>query len=218
MKKIFLLSIIAGISFAGCKKTMTTVSEAHHVSYPTILISSDLYYSIPVGGTPPTVTATAYDSFYKEVDAVVIDQSLLDNTKPGMYAITLSAKNKYGMTAYASVYVGVTDIDPALDLSGSYIRLSTPGRVANVTKLGTGLFATDNVGGVDITDPTTGTQISAVFVVTSETTLDFGTQLTSGGPLTGSQQTLTLTPGDTTLNYALDLSGFGTQVRTFVKQ
>jgi hypothetical protein len=122
------------------------------------------------------------------------------------------------MTSYASVYIGVTSADPALDLSGTYIRLSTPGRVANVSKLGTGLFMTDNVGGVDVTDPTTGAQISAVFVVTSDTTLDFGTQLTSGGSLTGSQQTLTLNPGDTTLNYAIALSGFGTQVRTFVKQ
>jgi len=218
MKKIFLLAVVAGIAFAGCKKKMTNVSEAHHVSYPTILISSDLYYSIPVGGTLPTITATAYDSFYNEVDPVVIDQSTLDNSTPGMYAVTLSSKNKYGMTAYASVYVGVTDVSSALDLTGSYIRLANPGRVAHVSKLGTGLFLTDNVGGVDVTDPTTGAQISAVFVVTSDTTLDFGTQLTSGGTLSASSQTLSLAPGDTTLNYALSLSGFGTQVRSFVKQ
>ncbi len=219
MKKIFLLSVVAAVAFTGCKKTMSTVSEAHHVSYPTILLSSDLYYSIPVGGTLPTITATAYDSFYREVDPVVIDQSSLDNSTPGLYAVTLSAKNKYGMTAYSSVYIGVTSASPALDLSGTYIRLATAGRVAHVSKLGTGLFMTDNVGGVNVTDPTTGAAVSAVFVVTSDTTLDLGTQLTSAGTLVAIEpQTLTLTPGDTTLNYGINLSGFGKQIRSFVKQ
>ena len=147
----------------------------------------------------------------------MIDQSSLDNTTPGLYAVTLSAKNKYGFIGYKSVYIGVTNESSALDLSGTYIRNATANDVAYVTKVATGMFMTSNVGGDNIVTQASSV-IPAVFVVTTDSTLDFGSQLTSVGTLTAGQETLTLSPGDTTLNYALSLTGFGTQLRTFVKQ
>ena len=209
------------VGFASCKKTPNDPSITVTVSYPTITVSGAQYYSIPVNGTLPSISATAYDSFYNESCAVVLDLSTLDATTPGLYAVTASAANKYGFVGYKTVYVGVTNEPASLDISGTYIRLATAGRVANVTKVATGMFQTDNVGGVDITNPGTGASVTAVFVVTSDTTIDFGSQLTSAGTLTANSETLTLVAGGgsgTTLAYALSLSGFGTQVRTFIKQ
>ena len=125
------------------------------------------------------------------------------------------------MQGTSSVYIGVTSASPALDLSGTYIRTVSPpnpNRVTTVTKLGTGLFGTSNAGGVDITNSATGSVVFAVFVVTSDTTIDFGTQATSVGTWSANSQMLSLAPGDTTISYAVSNANFGTQVRTFVKQ
>lgn len=217
MKKIFLLAILAGVAFAGCKKKESTVSVVYTYSAPIITIAGAQYYSIPVGGALPTISATAYDTFYLESYPVILDQSKLDNLTPGLYTVLATAKNRYGMTGTKSVYVAVTGVSDTLDVSGWYIRNATPGRAAHITKLATGMFMTDNVGGVDTSDATTGAKISAVFVATSLTDIDFGSQVTTGGPLTASSESLSLTP-PVTISYAINLSGFGTAVRTFIKQ
>ncbi len=222
MKKLLILSVLAVVAFAACKKKDAPVSSLYTYSTPTITVSGAQYYSIPVGGALPNITATAYDSFYHESYAVIVDQSKLDNTKPGLYAATASSRNKYGMQGTKSVFVAVTDVSDAIDISGTYIRNATPGRIAHVTKLATGMFMTDNVGGVDVTDPTTGASISAVFAVTSLTTIDFGSQVTSSGAvLTASDAsvpTLNLAP-PVTYSYSINLDGFSnSSVRTFVKQ
>jgi Domain of unknown function (DUF5011) len=218
MKKLLILSVIAAVTFVGCKKKENTDSIVVTKSVPTITITGSQYVSIPVGGsfTPPA--ATAYDSFYKEKLTVVKDLGTLNNTKPGLYVVAYSAKNKYGFVGTANVYVAVTNVSDTLDLSGWYLRLANPNRVAFVTKLATGLFRTSNVGGVDTGDVTTGPVVSAVFAVTSTTMLTFGTQTTSDGPLSSNSEALSLAPADTTLTYAIQEASFGTQVRSFKKQ
>jgi hypothetical protein len=218
MRKILALSLIAAVTFAACKKKVNNVSTVVHASYPTITISGSQFVSIPVGGafTPPA--ATAFDSYYHENPTVVKDLGTLDNTTPGLYTVVYSAKNHYGFVGTANVYVAVTNISDSLDLSGWYLRLADPNRVAFVTKVGRGLFRTSNVGGVDTGDISTGPIVSAVFAVTSPTTLTFGSQLTSDGPLSSSLESLSLAPADTTLNYAITEASFGPQVRTFKKQ
>ncbi len=221
MKKIIIFSLLMSVGFASCKKDPGNPSLTVTVSYPTITLTGAQYYSIAVGGNLPSIAATAYDSFYRESDAVVMDLSSLDASTPGLYAVTASATNKYGFVGNKTVYVGVTNEPSTFDISGTYIRLATAGCVAHVTKVATGMFLTDNVGGVDITVPSTGAAVPAVFVVTSDSTIDFGTQLTNAGTLSASSESLTLVAGGgtgTTLAYAISLSGFGTSVRTFVKQ
>ncbi len=220
MKKILIFSVLLAVLAISCKKQPADPSITVTVSYPTITFTGAQYYSIAVNGSLPSVAATAYDSFYHESCTVLLDASTLDNTTPGLYAVTASAKNKYGYKTYATVYVGVTNEPATLDISGIYYRLANPNRVANITKVANGMFMTDNIGGVDITT-TPGSVVSAVFVVTSDTTIDFGSQMTSAGTLTASQESLALVgtgASGTTLNYAIALTGFGTAVRTFVKQ
>ena len=219
MKKIIVLSLFASLFFAGCKKDPTVVSSTVEVSYPTISISGNPYYSIQVNGALPTIQASAYDSVLRTPCTVILDQSSLDNTTPGLYTVTASAKNKYGMTAYKTIFVGVTNVPATLDISGVYWRLASPNRVANVTKLATGMFMTDNVGGVDITTQASSI-FPAVFVVTSNTTLTFGSQQISAGTLTSASETLNLaTP--ITFSYILtnpSTTFSNTAVRTFVHQ
>ncbi len=216
MRKIVIASVLAVFAVAGCKKKVDNVSSVVTVSYPTVTITGSQFVSIPVGGafTPPS--ATAYDSFYKEKPTVVKDLGTLDNTTPGLYTVTYSAKNHYGFTGTAIVYVAVTNVSDTLDLSGYYFRLGDPNRVAFVTKLATGLFMTSNVGGVDTGNIATGPVVAAVFAVPSLSTLTFGSQLTADGPLSSFSESISYSP--TTLMYGISEASFGTQVRTFVKQ
>lgn len=220
MRKLLILSFFAAIAYAGCKKKEDINSIVVTKSVPTVTVTGSRYVSIPVGGsfTPPN--ATAYDSFYKEKLSVVKDLGTLNNTVPGLYVVAYTAKNKYGYVGLTNVYVAVTDISDSLDLSGFYFRLGNANRVAFVTKLSRGMFMTSNVGGVDTGDATTGPIVPAVFVVTKPDKFTFGSQVTPDGPLTSNSEllTMTVTPPDTTLAYAIKEASFGTQVRTFVKQ
>jgi hypothetical protein len=220
MRKILVLSVVAALTITACKKKLNTVSTVVTASYPTITIVGAPYISIPVGGAYTLPSATAYDSFYKERPLVVKNLGTLDNTTPGLYTVTYSAKNSNGFEGTASVYVAVTNVSDTLDLSGWYLRSAVPSKVAFVTKLARGLFMTSNVGGVD-----TGTQksalVPAIFVVTSLSTLDFGSQITSVGTLTAASEALLLAPADTELTYIITnpSSVFSnTAVRNFKKQ
>ena len=220
MKKILLLAALGIFVFFSCKKKANDPSQDVHVSVPIITLTGSQFYSIQVGGTLPTINATAVDTYSKVSIPVVVDASTLDNSTPGLYQVNLTATNKYGFIGYSSVYVGVTSASPALDLSGWYERGGVPTKAAYITKLGTGLFMTSNVGGVD-TVTQASALLSAVFVVTSNSTIDFGQQSTADGLLTASNQVLTLAAGDTTLSYILTgpSSTFSpTAVRTFVKK
>ncbi|MFI5196125.1 MAG: hypothetical protein ACHQD8_03480 [Chitinophagales bacterium] len=226
MKKILIVSVLAALAYTGCKKKESTVSRVVTASTPQVTITGPQYVSLHIGDNLPTFTAVAYDTFYRDSLPVVFNQAGFDNTTPGLYVISASAKNKYGYIGTAQVYVAVTEISDTLNLSGWYLRLATPGRVAFVTKKARGLFVTSNVGGVDTSDPTTGPIVRAVFAVTSPTYLTFGSQqVLDGGvltPLTSNSESLVMAPTppppDTTLNYAIKESSFGSQVRTFVKQ
>jgi len=215
MKKIIILSLAAVIAVAGCKKQHTTISNVVTASYPKVTITGSPYVSIPVGGTFNPPSATAYDSFYRETLSVVKNLGSLDNTTPGLYVIQYTAKNTYGFVGSSYVYVAVTNVSDTIDLSGLYYRGANP---AWITKLGKGLFITSNVGGDDSITQASSV-IPAVFALTTDSTLDFGSQPTSAGTLTASQGQFTYSPphGDTTISYAISLSGFGTQVRSFVR-
>jgi len=217
MKKILILSLIAGIAFAGCKKKENNVSMLVTVSYPIVTINGSQYVSINVGSTFTPPSATAYDTFYKENLAAVPNLGVLNTSVPGLYTVQYSAKNQYGFIGTANLYVAVTNISDSLDLSGWYLRNGNTAEVAFVTKLARGMFMTSNLGGDDTATQATSV-LPAVFAVTSDTTIDLGTQPTSVGTLTATSETLSLAVGDTSYSYAVDLTGYGTEIRTFVKQ
>ena len=134
--------------------------------------------------------------------------------------LTATAKNTYGMTSTKSVYVAVTNISDSLNLTGWFRRTAPLPTTANeytyVTKLARGMFRTTNVGGVDTSVAATSV-IPAIFVVTTPSAIDFGSQPTSVGTLTAFSESLTLVALDTTLNYGVYLTGFPTTVTNFRK-
>jgi hypothetical protein len=217
MRNIIIAVALVVIVFASCKKNQNTVSTEVTYSVPTIQFAGgNIFFSIPVNGALPVVSATAYDSFYQEHDSVIVDQSTLDNTTPGLYIVTASAKNRYGMIAYASVYVAVTNIPSAINLAGGYTRVSNGDSVL-VMRLANGLYETNNVGGVLYSAANAGFIIPAFFVQTDDTTIILPSQTTPLGALYGSMAACNLSPADTTFQYVVNNSSFGTSLRIFLK-
>ena len=228
MKRILIVSALIAVAFASCKKKVSQVSTIVTASYPTVTISSARFISIPVGGVLPDVNAviaTAYDSFYNESVPVVIDGSNLSNLAPGLYTISVSARNKYGYKGYSNVYVAVTDVHDTVDISGTYWRNDDTLRAATVTRVSRGLYHTSNLGGVD-TSGQPATVIPGYFVMIDDNTIDLGTQnipgntYTAGNVITGTYGALDLVSVPNAYSYAFgDQNGiFGTGVRTFYKK
>lgn len=215
MKKYLVIPFLALMAFSACKKKENTVSTLVTYSTPTIVVTGSQYYSIHVGGSLPTVSASSYDSFYQESYPVVVDQSTLDNTKPGLYVVNITAKNKYGMKSSKGIYVAVTDVDPTLNLAGDYIRLSNLQPVT-VTRLAQGLYMIDNVGGVI---PPSSAIVPAIFVQVDDSTMSFPAQNTDAGEVMGVGASINM--ADSTFRYKIGggNSAFNPNaVRVFQKQ
>lgn len=212
MKKIILFFACIAL-LASCRKRDENVSTVEVVSYPTITLSGDQYFSIPVGGTLPTIAATAYDSFYNEVCDVTYDASVIDNTTPGLYSVPMASKNHFGFIGRTSVYVAVTDIADSIDLSGTYVRGATGG-TANVSKVARGLYETDNVGG------NAGASTHAFFVQLTPDSCVIPTQETSDGILKFPTANFVFDADGvlTSYSYTIDAGGYGTSPRTFDRQ
>ncbi|GAA4463899.1 hypothetical protein GCM10023093_13240 [Nemorincola caseinilytica] len=213
MKKIFAISVLAALAIAGCKKKQGSVSELHNYSTPTITLADGYYYSIPVNGLLPVIPATAYDSFYHADAVVVFDQSMLDVTKPGVYPVIATARNQYGMGNSDTLYVAVTDIDPTIDLAGTYLRVSTDDTV-KVTRLANGLYRTSDVAGNGPADVTH--VVPAMFVQTSTTSLVMPVQESKFGTFYATNGVVSMTP-DVTYQYILHNNAFAPVTRTFRK-
>ncbi len=214
MKKYLIIPFLAVMAFTACRKKENTVSTLVTYSTPTIVVSGDQYYSIPVGGALPTIAATAYDSFYKESYPVVIDQSTLDNTAPGLYVVNITAKNKYGMKGSTGIYVAVTNISPTVHMEGNYLRLANL-QAVTVVRHANGLYEIDNVGGVP---PPSSAIVPALFVQVDDTTMSFPLQSTSQGDIFGVDPSINMT--DSTFRYKIGGTGpFNPNaVRVFQKQ
>lgn len=212
MKKIIIFSACIAL-LASCRKRDENVSTTEVYSTPTITLSGQQYYSIPVGGDVPVITATAYDSFYNEVCEVSYDASGIDNTTPGIYSVPMTAENHFRMIGRTSVYVAVTNIADSVDLSGEYLREATGG-TANITKVATGLYETDNVGG------NAGASTHAFFLQTAPDTMIVPDQPTTDGLLKFPVQNFVFDGNGvlTSYTYTITNPGYGTAARTFTRQ
>jgi len=138
----------------------------------------------------------------------------VDLTTPGFYSVTWEFTNSNGVLSYTtqkSRLILVTPVDPADDISGVYTR--TNGVEVNVVKHGTGLYTTDNVGGVAGNDAYI---FDVYFGVTGPTTIEVPDQPNPlGGLVHCENATLTMDATDTTIKWVVIGSGFGTALRTF---
>ena len=211
MKKYIILGLVTIVAISSCRREHSNISKVVTPSYPTINFTGSQFYSIMVGGTAPTIQATAYDSALNESYSVSYDPSLIDITTPGLYVIPMTATSKYGYVGSAVVYVAVTDIDSTVDLSGVYLRSAT-GAMPNITQIVRGLYSTDDVGGAP------SLPITAYFAQLDDSTLSLPEQPTDVGTLSAVNAVVYVDTGDTVLSWAVRNGFFGTQQRFFVKQ
>jgi hypothetical protein len=228
MKKIIILTLLAGVTFIGCKKDEDFPSEIRGVSSPTITFTGGRYYSINIGGSLPTVAATAYDSFLNESYPVSIEGTdALDNTTPGLYIISARSTNRNTYSRTENVYVAVTNIPENVNLSGNYKRVDvSTGEVSVVTKLARGLYSLDNIAGASrATRP--DLLFPVLFVHADDTTLLIPPQEEPVGIVRVKDEydrpnraIIRRLPGDTSYKYAITAptSYFGGALRTFKKQ
>ena len=223
MKKILIASFFGVVTFAACKKKEDTVSRLISVSYPTVHITSQKYFSFPVGGGPMpnanTIIATAYDSFYHESIKPVIDASKLSSIVPGLYIATVSAKNSYGFIGYDYVYVAITNMNDTTDISGPYVN-PVYNDTVHVTKLAAGLYRTDNVAGLPNAAFNSKLIVPGYFVQDADgITMYMPTQPSTAGSFAGSQTAIAMVPADTTFQYVITgNSNFNGGLLTFKKQ
>lgn len=213
MKKLMIIAL-AGISvLISCKKEKSTSMV---VNVPNI--------SMEILG-PQVVSTTVGSSFVDNYGANFHNEnggvdfissptsSNLDLSTPGFYSITYSAKTKYGFKAQASRLVLVTSVSPAIDYSGTYMRLSNT-QTITVTKQGTGLYKTDNIGGV-AGDP--NFIFDAYFGQIDDSTIVIPAQYND---IVGNYKgvgNVVITSADTTLQWTIDGDSYGTALRQFKK-
>ena len=205
MKKLLLLSVLAVLIISSCRKKDHAVSTTVTASYPTITFTNGQFFSIPVGGLRPTIIATAYDSFYKEIDNVLVVDSTVNNLVPGFYVGKAWAKNHYGLVGSAYYFVAVTNVSDSMNLSGHWLQVMFNDSTAtDIHKITRGIYSTSNLLGVNfILDP--ADYMSGYFAVLNDTTIAFDPLTVASGNVTAATGALTLTPtaGDTTITYGV---------------
>lgn len=216
MKKIIIACLaFSFLAYAGCRKRDTEegVSMVVGASYPVITFTGSKFVSIPIGGTVPSIAASAYDSVLKESTVVAQGPSTVDVNTPGLYFQEFVTKNSNGYRATAVAYVAVTNVPESANLAGLYKRAGNNAEV-HLTEVANGLYETDNLFG----SPPGGTFATAYFVHVNDTTIAMPDQPTSAGTLKTQDASLSMTPTDTSYSYKIFGITSNNVLRTFVKQ
>ena len=177
--------------------------------YPILTLTGDRYMAIVNGSAPftdPGATATE-----GETEIPVTVTGTVDANTPGVYTLTYTAVNKDGFSASVNRTVVIANVDAAAaakDLSGNYAR-STNGSVAVWTKIAPGVYTIFNPGGAP------GTNLTVVAVNSSGNNVEIPEQLASDGSPTSSAQEAF---SGNTYSWVIVNPGYGTALRTFVKQ
>lgn len=219
MKKAILSIMILSAILSACRKKTEDVSIVVPVGHPTIALIGTPVFSTPIGtGTFTDPGAKGYNDLTGDsVTLTAPSSNNVDLTTPGFYSVvwTYTINNGYiDYTANKSRLVLVTPVNPAADYSGTYSRTSN-GVQVHLTRIGPGLYTTDNIGGV--AGATTDDYLFDVYLgQTSDTTLEAPPQPNNlGGTVTIQNGTFSVSALDTSFSYVVIGSGFGTATRIF---
>jgi hypothetical protein len=217
MKKRYAFILIAFVSIiSSCSKdkiinTPDRVGISKVTYYPIITLTGNTIIAIANGTTftDPGVKATAGSS-----DVPVTTSGTVDANTDGVYTLTYSATNSDGFssTAVRKVAVYTTAADAAAnDLSGNYARTSN-GSVATWTKIAPGVYTVFNPGGA------IGTNLTVVAINPSGFNISIPDQLASDGSPTSSTNESYTNSNPATYSWKIVNPGYGTALRTFIKQ
>ncbi len=202
--------------FSSCNKdtveiTDTTVGHSRITNFPILTVKGPAYVAVAMGSTftEPGVAATEGGNTIPVITAGAVNTAV-----PGVYQLAYSAVNKDGFSSTGSRYVVVysTAADAvANDFSGTYLRAAT-GAVAVWTKLAPGVYTVLNPGGA-----VNNTLVAVVFNQAG-LTIKIPSQRTTDGNITSSTDEKYRNTSPVGYEWKIVNPGFGTALRTFVKQ
>lgn len=215
MKALLYLFLASAVMLTACtKKSENVYTKMVTPVFPKLTMKGDPVVTLSVGGTFTDPGATGYDSLTNTTTQLTPTSNNVDPSTAGFYVVNYQTINLWGYRTLAARLVLVTSISPADDISGTYHR-SGNNQVVNITKAGTGLYIVDNVGGV-AGDPS---YIFPYYIgFTDASDFEGPSQNTPLGALDLSNTSITRSGSTITLKWVVNNPGFGTSVRTFVKQ
>ena len=202
------ITVLTGLLFA-CEPDKVTEGISDITFFPVITLKGEQWDEVPLGTkyTDPGVTAKEGDT---EITAAVT--GAVDEKTAGVYTIQYDAVNKDGYASTEYRYVGV--IDPSAkvtDITGAYKRNAGEGGISNVTKVSGNLYHSDNIGGVAI--PNAGLGVYFYYYAKGKLGVPF--QLTPGNSFEATNGTIV---EGVQYSWVVINPGYGTAVRTFIKQ
>lgn len=217
MKRYLAIIILGVVSivYSSCKKESFDYPEGYVgiskiTVFPVLTMKGDKYVAVAKGATYTDAGATAVAG----TSTIEVKTTGLPNTATaGVYLVTYSATNSDGFAATAtrSVVVYDTKADAvANDFSGNYLRAAT-GTITKWTKLAPGAYLVNNPGGA-----AAGTTVNVIAINPTGSTIDIPQQNTDSGPWGSNTESKDLITGN--YSWAVENPGYGTAVRTFVKQ
>lgn len=211
---IFISALITIFLFA-CNKTdfdypPDTVGSSKIIYFPSVTINGERLIIINEGST---YTDPGADAQLNGAPVQYTTTGTVDPTTPGVYDITYTASNPQGFSAsdWRTVVVIGGDVSTN-DFSGVYLR--TGFATSTWTKTGDGIYSVENPGGAAV-----GAGLTVVAVNYTGTKIAIPHQISPDfGEVSSSEESYSLTPAPPTYSWVFHASGYGTQLRDFVKQ
>ena len=216
MKKFIpLFYSLLAVLFVACNKdeihnTEDQVGISKVTHFPVLTLNGDRYMTIEEGGTftDPGIIAT-------EGGAPIpyTTDGSVNTGEVGVYDLTYTAVNKDGFPASLTRTVVIYSTESSAagnDLSGTYIR--TNGVPSTWTKIAPGVYTVLNPGGA------TGVNLTVVAFNQTGNTIHIPDQTIGDGSIMTSAQEVYSPGPPATYTWQILNSGYGTQLRTFVKQ
>ena len=224
MKKILLfITLLTAFVISSCNDETAGVS--HIVSYPVVKLKGDAALTILINGayTDAGFTATKGTT---DLSSSVKVTGAVDPTKAGVYTITYSVTDADGYSASTRRSVGViTPAAAALDISGTYQRNAGAYGSAIVKKTSyAGLYTNNNPGGATtdgtsaLAGATSVTNIVIYMFQTDATVVSAPSQSSTAGEFACTGGVYNATGTSPLYKWVCVNSGYGTSVRTFIKQ
>ena len=217
MKKIFLIILVAAFVLCSCKDESAEVSFT--VTYPTMTLTGDVALTIPVGGTY-TEKGCVVKEGETDLSTLVKVSGAVNPALAGVYTITYTYKNagkiypKDSLTLTTRRYIGVISAAASLmDISGTYKRNAGVFGVVTVAKTTyPGLYINNNPGGAAVDN------LFVFMFQPTPTVVTVPSQDSSVGEFACKSGVYDATGASPLYKWVCVNAGYGTAVRTFIKQ
>ena len=219
MKKILLITLLVAFVLSSCQKETLNLSKV--ITYPMMTLTGDVAMTIPVGSSYIEKGCVVKEG-QTDLSKLVKISGTVNSTTPGVYTITYTYKNAGkiypldSLTLKVRRYVGVvTPGAAAMDITGTYKRNAGAGGIATIVKTAyAGLYINDNPGGVVITSESDKVfmymfQTDVAVIVAPSQKTNVGEFACTNGKYSSANKSY---------SWVCINGGYGTAVRTFIKQ